>query len=71
MVGNRFNRLPVSNATELIQLKNDLNILSGALEREFLKADRVITEDDMLDSTAQLTWIFEEWHNNLKIKFLQ
>jgi|TARA_R100001443_G_scaffold1437_2_gene5334 hypothetical protein len=59
MSGNRFNRLPVSNATELIQLKNDLNILSGALEREFLKADRVITEDDMLDSTAQLTWFFE------------
>ena len=59
MSGNRFNRLPVSNATELIQLKNDLNILSGALEREFLKVDRVITEDDMLDSTAQLTWFFE------------
>lgn len=59
MAGNRFNRLPVSNATELIQLKNDLNILSGALEREFLKADKVIAEDDMLDSTAQLTWFFE------------
>jgi|TARA_R100001126_G_C4832932_1_gene152752 hypothetical protein len=59
MSGNRFNRLPVSNATELIQLKNDLNLLSGTLEREFLKVDRVITEDDMLDSTAQLTWFFE------------
>ena len=59
MTGNRFNRLPVSNATELIQLKNDLNLLSGTLEREFLKVDRVITEDDMLDSTAQLTWFFE------------
>ena len=59
MSGNRFNRLPVSNATALIQLKNDLNLLSGTLEREFLKVDRVITEDDMLDSTAQLTWFFE------------
>ena len=59
MSGYRFNRLPVSNATELIQLKNDLNLLSGTLEREFLKVDRVITEDDMLDSTAQITWIFE------------
>ena len=59
MSGNRFNRLPVSNATELIQLKNDLNLLSGTLEREFLKVDRVITEADMLDSTAQLTWFFE------------
>ena len=58
MAGNRFNRLPVSNATELIQLKNDLNILAGALEREFLKADRVLSEEDMLESNSQLTWFF-------------
>ena len=56
MVGNRFNRLPVSNATELMQLKNDVNVLSSAIERELLKIDRVVSEEDMVDSNLQLTW---------------
>ena len=56
MSGNRFNRLPVSNATELMQLKNDVNVLSSAIERELLKIDRVVSEEDMVDSNLQLTW---------------
>jgi len=59
MAGNRFNRLPISNATEIIQLKNDVNVLVSAIERELLKADRVIAESDMLDSSSQLAWFLE------------
>ena len=59
MAGNRFNRLPISNATEIIQLKNDVNVLVSAIERELLKADKSIAESDMLDSSSQLAWFLE------------
>ena len=59
MSGNRFNRLPISNATEIIQLKNDVNVLVSAIERELLKTDKVIAESDMLDSSSQLAWFLE------------
>jgi hypothetical protein len=59
MAGNRFNRLPISNATEIIQLKNDVNVLVSAIERELLKTDKVIAESDMLDSSSQLAWFLE------------
>ena len=59
MAGNRFNRLAISNATEIIQLKNDVNVLVSAIERELLKTDKVIAESDMLDSSSQLAWFLE------------
>jgi len=58
MAGNRFNRLPVSSATQTVQLKNDVNVLSAAIEQEFLKVDKVMSEEDMLESNSQLTWFF-------------
>ena len=48
MVGNRFNRLPVSNAIEIIQLKNDMNVLVSAIEQELLKMSHKIGEEDSI-----------------------
>ena len=31
----------------------------GRIEKGFLEVDRVVTEEDMLDSNSQLTWFFE------------
>ena len=59
MSGNRFNRLPLTNAMEIFQLKNDVNVLVSAIERELLKTDKVIAESDMLDSSSQLAWFLE------------
>jgi len=56
MVGNRFNRLPISNAIEIIQLKNDINILASAVERELLKMSHKIGEEDSISVTDQLAW---------------
>ena len=37
MAGNKFNRLPLTNAMEIFQLKNDMNVLASAVEQELLK----------------------------------
>jgi len=56
MVGNRFNRLPVSNAAEIFQLKNDMNVLASAVEQELLKMSHKIGEEDSISVTDQLAW---------------
>ena len=56
MSGNRFNRLPVSNAVEIIQLKNDMNVLVAAVEQELLKMSHKIGEEDSVSVTDQLAW---------------
>ena len=58
MSGNRFNRLPVSNAIEILQLKNDMNVLASAVEQELLKMSHKIGEEDSISVTDQLTWFF-------------
>ena len=50
MAGNRFNRMPIANM---------MTNAKQAVEQELLKIDKVVTEEDMLDSNAQLTWFFE------------
>jgi len=66
MAGNRFNRMPIANmmtnAKQDLQIRalyQDLNRLASSVEQELLKIDKVVTEEDMLDSNAQLTWFFE------------
>ena len=56
MSGNRFNRLPLSNAMEIMQLKNDMNVLASAVEQELLKMSHKISEDDSVSVTDQLAW---------------
>ena len=56
MTGNRFNRLPLSNAMEIMQLKNDMNVLASAVEQELLKMSHKISEDDSVSVTDQLAW---------------
>ena len=56
MSGNRFNRLPVSNAVEIIQLKNAMNVLVAAVEQELLKMSHKIGEEDSVSVTDQLAW---------------
>ena len=58
MVGNRFNRLPVSNAREIMRLRYDMNMLASALEQELLKMSHKIGEEDSISVTDQLTWFF-------------
>ena len=53
MSGNRFNRLPVSNAVEIIQLKNDMNVLVSAVEQELLKMSHKIGEEDSISGDLQ------------------
>ena len=56
MSGNRFNRLPISNATEIMRLKYDMNVLASAVEQELLKMSHKISEDDSISVTDQLAW---------------
>ena len=56
MSGNRFNRFPLSNAMEIMQLKNDMNVLASAVEQELLKMSHKISEDDSVSVTDQLAW---------------
>ena len=56
MSGNRFNRLPLTNAMEIFQLKNDMNVLASAVEQELLKMSHKISEDDSISITDQLAW---------------
>ena len=39
-------------------LKAYLDRLSAEIEKGFLETDRVVTEEDMLDSNSQLNWFF-------------
>ena len=66
MAGNRFNRLPMANrvinAKQDVQIRalyQNLNNLAASVERELLKIDKVVAEEDMLDSSAQLAWFLE------------
>jgi hypothetical protein len=56
MSGNRFNRLPLTNAMEIFQLKNDINVLASAVEQELLKMSHKIGEEDSISVTDQLAW---------------
>ena len=58
MAGNRYKRMPRFMGKDP-ELKTYLDQLSAEIEKGFLETDRVIPEDDMLDSNAQLTWFFE------------
>ena len=58
MAGNRYKRMPRFMGKDP-ELKTYLDQLSAEIEKGFLETDRVITEEDMLDSNAQLTWFFE------------
>tara|TARA_R100000008_G_C3579539_1_gene167500 strand:+ start:1289 stop:1489 length:201 start_codon:yes stop_codon:yes gene_type:complete len=66
MAGNRFNRMPIANmmtnAKQDLQIRalyQDLNRLASSVEQELLKIDKVVSEDDMIDSSSQLTWFLE------------
>ena len=61
MSGTRFKQMPKLNMS--IQdvppaLIEYLDLLSTEIEKGFLETDRVVTEEDMLDSNSQLTWFF-------------
>jgi len=58
MAGNRYKRMPRFMGKDP-ELKMYLDQLSAEVEKGFLETDRVVTESDMLDSNAQLTWFFE------------
>ena len=58
MAGNRYKRMPRFMGKDR-EIKMYLDQLSAEIEKGFLEVDRVITEEDMLDSNAQLTWFFE------------
>ena len=62
MSGTRFKQMPrpaLANANIAPSLKAYLDRLSAEIEKGFLEVDRVVTEEDMLDSNSQLTWFFE------------
>ncbi len=61
MSGTRFKQMPKLNMS--IQdvspaLREYLDLLSTEVEKGFLETDRVVTEEDMLDSNSQLNWFF-------------
>ena len=56
MSGNKFNRLPLTNAMDIFQLKNDMNVLASAVEQELLKMSHKIGEEDSISVTDQLAW---------------
>ena len=61
MSGTRFKQMPKLNMS--IQdvspaLRESLDLLSTEVEKGFLETDRVVTEEDMLDSNSQLNWFF-------------
>ena len=61
MSGTRFKQMPKLNKS--IQdvppaLREYLDLLSTEVEKGFLETDRVVTEEDMLDSNSQLNWFF-------------
>jgi|TARA_R100001594_G_scaffold82799_1_gene117313 hypothetical protein len=56
MSGNKFNRLPLTNAMDIFQLKNDMNVLATSVEQELLKMSHKISEDDSISITDQLAW---------------
>tara|TARA_R100001594_G_C4003773_1_gene255387 strand:- start:715 stop:915 length:201 start_codon:yes stop_codon:yes gene_type:complete len=65
MAGNRYSRMPVANmitnAKQDIQIRalyQDLNRLATSVERELLRMDKVVSEEDMLESNSQLSWFF-------------
>jgi len=41
---------------QITQLKNDINILSSAVERELLKMSHKISEDDSVSVTDKIAW---------------
>jgi FMN-dependent NADH-azoreductase len=47
-----------TNANIDPSLKAYLDRLSAEIEKGFLEVDRVVTEEDMLDSNSQLNWFF-------------
>ena len=60
MSGTRFKQMPrpaFSNANIDPSLKAYLDRLSAEIEKGFLETDRVVTEEDMLDSNYQLNWV--------------
>ena len=50
---NTLNRIQNKQIT---QLRNDINILSSAVERELLKMSHKISEDDSVSVTDQIAW---------------
>ena len=62
MAGTRYKRMPrltAFNKTVPEELKTYLDQLSAEIEKGFLEVDRVVTDDDMSDSEAQLRWFLE------------
>jgi len=58
MAGNRYKRMPRFMGKDN-ELKMYLDQLSAEIEKGFLETDRVVSEDDMVDSSSQLTWFLE------------
>ena len=50
---NTLNRIQNKQIT---QLRNDINILSSAVERELLKMSHRISEDDSVSVTDKIAW---------------
>ena len=50
---NTLNRIQNKQIT---QLRNDINILSSAVERELLKMSHKISEDDSVSVTDKIAW---------------
>ena len=50
---NTLNRI---QNKQIAQLRNDINILSSAVERELLKMSHKISEDDSVSVTDQIAW---------------
>ena len=62
MAGTRYKRMPrlsAFNKTVPEELKTYLDQLSAEIEKGFLEVDRVVTDDDMSDSEAQMRWFFD------------
>ena len=61
MSGTRFKQMPYLNMSIKDvppALREYLDLLSTEVEKGFLETDRVVTEEDMLDSNSQLNWFF-------------
>lgn len=46
----------ITNAVEILKLRDDINKTVAAIEREFLKMSHKIDEEDSISVSDQLSW---------------